>query len=267
MKKKILIASLITIILILIFHKWILYSVGKITIKNENYELSQKILEIIYNQDPSYKNVNVLLRYCNAKMEYGNGDINSAGLETVYDIVSSIDGNYSGDYHEEVLLFRNLVIDTRTQIREKAVQEDIDKYKNRVRESIDGCPLVVNDVIITENAIGRIRVSLSCTNNSSKTIDTYEAYIYCYDKFGDPVKKSIHDGNVLHVSYQNQISANCSLDGNGYYWDTYGFENASIFIPYIIKIHYTNGEEWRLDEEIKEGIQNHADLKAKGEAY
>lgn len=267
MKKKIVILTSILIILILIFHNWILYSVGKINIENGNFELSQKILKIVYNQNSSYRNVNVLLRYCNAKTEYGDGDIQTSELEKVYDIVSSIDGDYSGDYYEEVLLFRNLIIDTRTQIREKAVQEDDDKYKNQVREALDGCPLIVDDVIITENLIGRTQISLSCSNNTSKTIDTYEADIYCYDKFGDPVKESTRDENVLHVSCQKKIYANSSLDGSDYYWDTYGFENAGIFIPYITKIHYTNGEEWRLDEELKEGIQKQADLKAKGEIY
>ncbi|SFO08323.1 hypothetical protein SAMN05216351_10365 [Pseudobutyrivibrio sp. JW11] len=267
MKKKVIIPVLAILVLILVLHNLILYSVGIIAIENENYGLSEKLLQIVYNQDSSYRNVNVLLKYSSAKMKYGDGDISSSELEKVYDIVSAIDGNYKGDNHEDVVSFRNRIIDTRTQIREKTLKEEDEKYRTTVREAINDCPLVINKVILSENMIGRTQVSLSCSNKAAKTIDEFDAEIYCYDKFGEPVKKSINKDNVLHVSCQNTISENGFLDGNDYYWDTYGYENASIFIPYIIKIHYTDGEEWRLDEDLKDGIQEHADLKAKGERY
>ncbi len=267
MKKKVIIPILAILILLLVFHNWILYSAGTIAIENANYVLSEKLLQIIYNQDSSYRNVNVLLKYSSAKKKYGDGDISNSELEKVYDIVSTIDGNYKGDNHDEVVSFRNLIIDTRTQIREKTIQEEDENYRTKVREAINDCPLVIDKVILSENMIGRTQVSLSCSNKAAKTIDEFDAEIYCYDKFGEPVKKSINKDNVLHVSCQKTISANGFLDGNDYYWDTYGYENASIFIPYIIKIHYTDGEEWRLDEDLNEGIQEHAGLKAKGETY
>jgi len=118
------------------------------------------------------------------------------------------------------------------------------KFYNEISE----CPLEITASYIRRNSIGTPELSVSCKNNSDKTIDAFTVSFYCYDNFNNPVNKYGYGGNALPAIAQVKISSGGTHDGNYYWWTAYGYENTTKYKAYITEIHFTDNTTWEMSQ-------------------
>lgn len=100
-------------------------------------------------------------------------------------------------------------------------------------------PLYLSRVEINNNIIGNPEVTLHLTNISKYDIDAYNVEIYCYNRYGNPVKKYNSGSNMFSGTSQDVIYSGNESTGT---WTLYGQELTTNVRVFLSKVHFTNGK-------------------------
>lgn len=130
-------------------------------------------------------------------------------------------------------------IDTRVKQYTDALKAELVANKN--------IPIKFTSVTKEENSIGTPEVVLIFKNLSGKTIDAFEADVYCYDNYDRPVKHYLRGTNRYGIIYQAEDKSENIVSGEHDYavWTVYGHDNTTKFKVTLRSVHYTDGTRWR----------------------
>jgi K+ transporter len=130
---------------------------------------------------------------------------------------------------------------------EQAKQEQM--MNNKPPVSLDGCTLYKDE-------FGNFVIHLKVKNISDKQIDGYKAVIACKNHFDEPVKPADENDNLFKGQAERIIEAG-DYDKKRVGWTLYGFRDATKFDVAIVEVHFTDGTEWKQDEQnvVQYGIE------------
>lgn len=130
---------------------------------------------------------------------------------------------------------------------EQAKQEQM--MNNKPPVSLDGCTLYKDE-------FGNFVIHLKVKNISDKQIDGYKAVIACKNHFDEPVKPVDKNDNLFKGQAERIINAG-DYDKKRVGWTLYGFRAATKFDVAIVEVHFTDGTEWKQDEQnvVQYGIE------------
>lgn len=136
-------------------------------------------------------------------------------------------------------------------------QSIIDAKKAKSRNLLktykaNGLPIGFYYADLTTNVIGNPEVNLTVMNISKKTIDATEVEIYCYNRFGEPVKKYSTGSNICTGISQTLIvtcDPNAEFSDDNFCnqtmtWTLYGQELTTNVKIYLKRVHFEDGTNW-----------------------
>jgi len=110
------------------------------------------------------------------------------------------------------------------------------KIDNLLKNNI---PLYLSKVEIISNIIGNPEVTITITNISKNDIDAYDIEIYCYNRYGEPVKKYTSGSNISIGTSQDIIYSGAESNDT---WTLYGQELTTNVKVFLSKVHFANGK-------------------------
>jgi hypothetical protein len=100
-------------------------------------------------------------------------------------------------------------------------------------------PLYLYKAEITLNIIGNPEVTVDVTNISKNEIDAFDIDVYCYNRYGQPVKKFSTGSNICYCTSQDVINVGSKQSGT---WTLHGQELTTNVKVFLSKVHFTNGK-------------------------
>lgn len=109
-------------------------------------------------------------------------------------------------------------------------------------------PITLNKVTVRPNVIGEPQLSLSLTNNSSKSIDAFKIRVSAYDNYGTKLKEFGYGDDYYAGISQDTIPPG-STSSSDKSWTLHGFESGRKFVVRLISLHFSDGTEWSTEKD------------------
>lgn len=129
----------------------------------------------------------------------------------------------------------------------RAAKEKEEAEKKKAHEEAIKPPVTLNQIVITPDIIGQPQLTLSMTNNSEKDIDAYKVRIYAYDNYGTQLRQFGFGDDFLGGISQDILPSGASTSMEKI-WLLHGFDNGRKFVLRLMSIHFTDGTEWRTED-------------------
>lgn len=115
-------------------------------------------------------------------------------------------------------------------------------------------PLALMSAEVSLNDGGKPEVRVIVKNISRKTIDAYTVGIYCFDRFGNQVKRNGFGSNRYAGINQSTVRPGETF-GSDYFWTLHGQDNTAKIEVVLEKVHFTDDTVWLPQEGQKIAIK------------